>query len=112
MPDLSMPLDIGGTHVQVLRLKASCAHTISITGTTARTSSAFNTNTRAIEVYSDTDCYIQTGDNTIEATTSDHFLPAEHSRVYSIGGDRLTQHTHIAAIRKSINGTLYISELE
>ena len=106
------PIDADGDLIQVMRAKAGAAHQISIAVTTDRNSSAFATGSRVIEIYSDVACYFQTGDNTVTATATDHYLPAQQARVYALGGDKQTQHTHIAGIRSSIDGTLWISELE
>ena len=106
------PIDVDGDLIQVMRAKASGAHQISIAATTDRNSSAFATGSRVIEIYADVACYFQTGDVTVTASATDHYLPAQQARVYSLGGDKQTQHTHIAAIRASGDGTLYISELE
>lgn len=104
------PVDADGVLIQALGVLAGGAHQITISGVSARNSSAFNSETRAIEIYCATACYFQTGDNTVVATTSDHYLPAERERVYAVGGDKQDQHTHIAVIGTS--GTLYVSEME
>ncbi len=116
-PASSAPKDADGVTLQVLRPKATPgAHQISVTGTTARNSTAFNENTRAVELWSTEDLFFRFGGSTVTAVTTDHFLPREVARSYATGGDvtvgGLQQATHIAAIRESISGTLYVSELE
>lgn len=106
------PAEVDGGIIQVMRAKAGAAHQISIAATTDRNSSAFATGSRVIEIYADVACYFQTGDNTVTASATDHYLPAQQARVYALGGDKQTQHTHIAVIRASGDGTLWISELE
>ena len=106
------PSEVDGGIIQVMRVKSGGAHHIAISGTTNRNSSAFPTGSRVIEIYCDTACYWQTGDNTVTASSADHFLPAGHARVYSLGGDKQTQHTHIAVIQALASGTLHVSELE
>ena len=108
----AMPRDASGAYVQVMRPLAGGAHTITIGAASARNSSAFDTNTRVLEIYSDTACYFQTGNSGITASSADHYLPAQRGRVYSIGGDQQAQHTHIAVIQASAGGTLWVSELE
>ena len=78
----------------------------------ARNSVAFSTDSRVIEIYSDVACYFQTGSVAITASATDHYLPATQARVYALGGDKTTHHTHIAVIRAVGDGTLYVSELE
>lgn len=116
-PQFSAPRDADGITMQVLRPMATPgSHQITVTGTTARNSTVFNTNTRAIELWSTEDLFFRFGDDTVEAVNTDHFLPREVARSYAVGGDAtvggLQQATNIAAIRDSISGTLYVSELE
>lgn len=107
-----MPYDAGGAHVQVMRPLSGGAHHITTSGVSARNSVAFNSNTRVIEILCKEDCYFQTGDNTVTASSSDHFLRADVGRVYSIGGDKQVQHTHIAVIQDTTGSILHVSELE
>lgn len=108
------PQGVNGETLQVLRYRqgAGFAHQISMTTTTARNGTGFNTATRVVELRSTADCFFQQGDDTITATTGGHFLPASETRLVALGGDNQTQYTHIAAILSSGTGTLYISEME
>ena len=108
----AMPRDASGNYVQVMRPFATGAHEITIAGASDRNSSAFNTSTRVIEIYSDVACRFLLGDVTVTASATDHYLPAHRGRVYSLGGDQQAQYTHIAVIQQSAGGTLWISELE
>lgn len=110
----SAPVGVNGETIQVLRYRQSGAQTVSVTNATARNGTAFNALTRVIEIRSTVDCFIEQGDVTIEATATDHFLPAEETRLVALGGDNpgIAQYTHIAAIRSSSDGTLYVSEME
>lgn len=117
-PASSAPKDADGVTMQVLRPMAiPGAHQISVTVTSVRNSTAFNTNTRAVELWSTEDMRFRFGDSNVTAiVNTDHFLPREVARSYAIGGDvkvgGLQQATHIAAIRESTDGTLEVSELE
>lgn len=112
----SLPKNPGGGLVQVMRSKVGAAgvgaHQITVSGTSARNTTAFDTDTRVIEVYAIEDCWFRQGDGTITAAANDHFLPAKTGRLYAIGGDQLTQATHFAAIQVTTGGTLYITEME
>lgn len=108
----TMPRDSSGAYVQVLRAGAGLAHHITTSGVSARNSSAFNADTRAIEIHCTEDCYFQTGNSSITASSADHWLPGGETRVYSVGGDKQAQHTHIAVIQDTTAGTLHVSELE
>jgi hypothetical protein len=54
-----------------------------------------------------TDCFINFGDNTVTASDSDMFFEAG-TEVLNIPADT----THIAVVRYSLNGGLYISGIE
>jgi hypothetical protein len=65
-----------------------------------------STSTR-VRLFSMTDCFINFGDNTVTASDSDMFFEAG-TEVLNIPADA----THIAAVRYSLNGGLYISGIE
>ena len=111
MPTL-LPQDIDNNPIPALRLKENGAHTINVSATSARNATAFAASTRVISLYCDTDIYIAFGNNSVNATTSDHFFPAGLYYDIAIGSERSGHDTHIAAIRSSVDGTLYISEKE
>lgn len=102
-----LPVDGNGNPVDILRLRTGGAQQIAFTNSSTRQSVAFAENRIAISVYATKDCFIKTGDNTATAANTDHFLPSGFYTTIALKG-----HTHIAVIRSSENGTLYISELE
>ena len=85
-------------------LRLDVAQKITVTATTARNSTDFTH--KILRIYSTEDSFIKLGDSTVEATANDHFLPKEVVDFISVG-----DHTRLAAIRDSADGTLYISEL-
>lgn len=107
-----MPIDSMGNSIPALRLKKGYAHTLSVTGTSNINASAFNADTRIISLYATSDIFINFGDNSVTASSSDHFFPAGIYYDIAIGGDNAPHYTHIAAIAASNDGTLYISEKE
>lgn len=111
----TMPRDAAGSFVQVLRLLAGGAHAVAIGAGSLRNVTAFDANTRVVEIYATVDCRIRQGDGTVTAVGTDSFLPAKTGRLYSLGGDQQTQATHIAVIQDptaATAGTLDISEME
>lgn len=102
-----LPVDGNGNPIDVMRLKSGGAQQISFTNSSARQTNAFSSDRVAISVYATKDCFIRTGDNTVTAAGTDHFLPAGFYTTIALKG-----HTHIAVIRSVENGTLYISELD
>ncbi|HRJ12569.1 MAG TPA: hypothetical protein PKW15_04935 [Alphaproteobacteria bacterium] len=102
-----LPVDGNGNPVDILRLRSGGAQQVAFTSTSARQSAAFSADRIAISIYATKDCFIKTGDNTVAAAVTDHFLPAGFYTTLALKG-----HTHIAVIRSAENGTLYISELD
>lgn len=111
MPTL-MPTDSNDNAIPALRLKPSGAHTIAATATSARNTAAFNAETKIVSLYATVPVYVNFGDQTVTATTSDHYFPAGLYYDIALGGDQSAQFTHIAVLRVSTSGTLYISEKE
>ena len=111
MPTI-LPTDSNDHVIPAVRLKNGGAHTIAASGTSARNSTAFNTETRVVSLYATGAVYIKCGDNTVTATTSDHYFPEGIYYDIAIGGDKVNQYTHIAALAVDTNCTLYISEKE
>jgi len=79
---------------------------ITVGAASARSTSDFDSGVAILELFSDTDCYISLSDDTVTATTTDFFLPADTTRYYTRG-----DHTRIAVIQDSAGGTLHINGL-
>lgn len=107
-----LPQDMDNNPIPALSLKDSGAHSISVTATSARNSTAFDSDTQVISLYADVDVYVKLGDSSVTATTSDHFFPSGLYYDVSIGNERTGHSTHVAVLRTDTDGTLYISEKE
>ena len=107
-----LPMDVNDNPIPALRLKDGGAHSIAVGAVSGRNSQPLDDNTRIISLYSTSDVYLKCGDSGVVATTSDHFFPAGMYYDISIGGDTAAHYTHIAALRVSEDGMLYISEKE
>ncbi|MBX2834203.1 MAG: hypothetical protein KTR28_04430 [Micavibrio sp.] len=107
-----LPMDANGHPIPALKLKSGGAHQVNITATSLRNSSAFGENTRVVSIYATSDSYVKFGDNTVTATSSDHFFPAGLYYDVALGGENSPHFTHISALRSSADGVLYISEKE
>jgi hypothetical protein len=107
-----MPTDLRNNPIPVLRMREDKAHTINVTATSARNSTAFDAETRVVSLYATEDMFIRFGNSSITATTSHHFLPAGTYYDVSLGGQGNGFASHVAAIRSTSDGTLYISEKE
>ena len=107
-----LPLDSNDNPIPALRLKDGGAHNISTSAISARNSVAFDADTRVVSVYASEDTYIKFGDGSVSASGSDHFIPAGLYYDFAIGGDATAHHTHIAALRVTNDGNVYISEKE
>lgn len=107
-----LPLDTNDNPIPALRLKDGAAHSISTSVSSARNSTAFDAETRVISVYATEDVYLAFGDSSVTASTTDHFFPAGLYYDVAIGGDGTGHFTHLAALRVSADGAVYISEKE
>ena len=107
-----LPMDVNDNPIPALRLKNAAAHTLSITASSTRNTTAFDPDTRIISLYATTDLYLKFGDSAVTATSSDHFFPAGIYYDIAIGGDGAGHYTHLAALRLTADGNLYISEKE
>jgi len=107
-----LPTDANDNIIPAVRLKGSNAHSISVTATTAKNTTAFDADTRVASLYATEDMYVKFGDSSVTATISDHFFPKGIYYDFAIGGGKVKQSIHVAAIRVTTDGTLYISEKE
>ena len=88
-------------------LELGTVQTISVTNSSAATSSAMASGSRVVRVVSTTDCHILFAASPT-ATTSSTYLPAnqvEYFKVPVLGTSKL------AAIRANADGTLYVTEM-
>lgn len=109
-----LPKDADNNIIPALRLRDNGAHSIAITNSSARNSAAFDDDSKVISLYATTPAYIAFGDDTVVATTSDHYFPAGvyYDIAISGGSNKGAQNLYVAALRTDTNGTLYISEKE
>jgi hypothetical protein len=105
-----LPVDANNYPIAALRLLSGGAKTVSVTASSARTSTAFDPETRVIGVYATTAMFIRFGSGTVTAATTDHYLPADTYMDISIAADEAQSFTHVAAVRATTDGTLYVSE--
>lgn len=110
-----LPKDADNNIIPALRLKTpGGAHSISATGTSARNSTAFSSDTKVISVYATGAVCLRFGGGTVTATASDHYFPQGVYYDFAIsGGDAKGPHsTHLAVLAAGGNCTVYISEKE
>ncbi len=111
MPTL-MPTDINDNAIPALRLRSSGAHAIAAGATSARNATAFNAETRVVSLYATVPVYVKFGNASVTATASDHYYPAGLYYDFALGGDQTGHYTHVAVLRASADGTVYVSEKE
>lgn len=112
MPTL-LPRDSENNVIPAVRLKPSGAHSVAVTATSARNSTAFNAETQVISLYATVPVYVKFGTSSVTATSSDHYFPAGVYYDFSIGGGKVNHYTHVAVLRVgSIDGIVYVSEKE
>lgn len=106
------PRDDGNAAIPVLGLRPGGGQAI-VTGTSAARSTAIAGSVRVITLYSTVDCFIETGDSSVEANTStSHFLPAQVPYDISLGSETIASDNDrfISAILAAGSGILYVSE--
>lgn len=114
MPTL-LPKDADNNIIPALRLKGTGgAHTIAATATSARNSTAFDTDTRVVSVYATGAVYLRFGSSTVTATSSDHYYPNGVYYDFAVGGGDVKgpRFTHLAVLRASTDCAVYVSEKE
>lgn len=109
-----LPKDADNNIIPALRLRDSGSHTIALGATAARNSIAFDEDTKVISLYATVPVFIRFGDNTVDATTADHYFPAGvYYDVAITGGSGKGAHNaYVSALRFDEDGMLYISEKE
>ena len=111
MPTL-MPRDDNLFPIPALRLRQDGAHVIAVGAVSAANARAFSPSTRVIGIYATGPVFLRTGGETVTASTSDHYFPANTYYDLALGDGLQERHTRIAALRAAGDCTLYISEKE
>lgn len=91
----NVPRDDHGNVVPILG-EHLATQTITSSGTTARTASAFNGQTQYITIRADGPVHYNLGNDSVEAAATDEYLPADERIELMVGGN-----THIAVIDKA-----------
>lgn len=107
-----LPTDMDDNVIPAVRLKSGGAHSVSVTGTSARNTTAFNAETRIVSLYATGPVYVKFGDSSVTATSSDHYFPSGVYYDFAVGGGKVGHYTHVAALQVTSGCTLYISEKE
>lgn len=107
-----LPQDTFDRPIPALRLRPGGAHTITAGATSARNTTGFADSTRIVSVFATVPVFVRFGGSTVTAATTDHYIPEGLYYDIAIGGDEAPQYKHVAVIRASSDGTVYISEKE
>lgn len=107
-----LPLDADNNPIQALRLRDGGAHSIAVSATSARNTTAFSAETKVISLYATGPVHVRLGGASVTASASDHYFPAGTYYDVAISGGRASaaRDTHIAVLRADTNCTLYVSE--
>ena len=103
------PKDENNNAIPILPLKASGGQSVAVAAASARSTAV---STQAVTLHATSNCFVEIGDATVIASTStSHYLP--ELQTYDIGtgiafGAADTR--HVAVIRDTADGVLYISE--
>ena len=113
MAKTRMPRDDNSQSIPVLRFRRSGAQHLNITSGTYTRSAMFPTGTRIITVVCTVDSYFETGNSSVVASSSSHFIPAGVPYDMALGSDMATiddYHNYISVIAASGSGVAHISE--
>ena len=104
--------DADNNAITALRLKDDGAHSLSVTAAPARNAAAFDPATKVVSLYATGPVYVRFGDDTVTASTSDHYFPAGfyYDIAISGGAGKSAQDTYISALRADTDCQLFISE--
>lgn len=105
-----LPTDQNNNPIPAMRLRPGGAHKIAASATSARNTTAFDSETQVVSVYATVGVYIRFGNSSVTATTSDHYFPAGVYYDIAIGGDGSAQTNYMAVLRESTDGNVYVSE--
>lgn len=109
----TLPLDTDQFPIPALRLKAAGgAHSIAATSASASNATAFHEDTRVVSIYATGPVYLRFGSTGVTATNSDHYFPTGVYYDFSIGGDKVPHHSHVAVLRAESDCLVYVSEKE
>lgn len=86
--------------------KVGAAQQIAVSGTTARSAAL---GSKLVRVTCDVDCFIEFGDATVEATTTDTLIRGGTVEYFTVGSTASVAHVRLAAILASGSGTLHVS---
>lgn len=110
MPQTHMPRDQRDHPIPCLKIDGQ-PHKITITGVTARNTTAFDAKTRIVSLYATVPVFLKQGDANVEATVNDHYFPAGIYYDIAIGSAENDDFApHIAFIKADGDGVVYISE--
>jgi len=103
-----LPQDSDNNPIPALCLKSGGAHTLSVTSVATLNDTAFDDETRVISVYANVAVYIAFGDNTVVASSMDHYFPAGMYYDFSIGGGLSAHHTHLSVLAGDTDGLVFV----
>ena len=109
-----LPKDADNNVIPALRLADGGAHSISVSATAAINSVAFSPETKVISLYATAPVYLKFGDNNVDATTNDHFFPANmyYDIAITAGSGKTAHNAYVSVLSVSEDCTLFISEKE
>ena len=116
MSTAKQPRDSAGAAIPVLRFRSGSAQKLtSVSSSTAQRSSTFTSGTQVITVTVTEPMYFATGDSSVTADATDHYITSGVPLDMALGTDissTVDYHTHVSFIAVSSTGAVYISERE
>jgi hypothetical protein len=106
------PRDDGNAPIPVLGLRPNGGQVVTLSGGASHASNQFDHAVRVITIYSTVDCFVEIGNDTVQANASNsHFIPAQFLCDLSLGFDNnASRNSKYLAAYSVESGSLYISE--
>lgn len=106
-----LPKDSAGNAIPVLAVKPAGGQKVTVTTTSARQTTAFASTTQVVSLYATEDMYVNFGAVTVTAlTTTSFFLAKGIYKDFAVNDRDDLAFTHVAAIRATADGVLYVHE--
>lgn len=108
-----LPKDADNNIIPTLRLKSGGAHALTATAVSDRNDTAFASTTRVVSLYATGPVFVRFGNDSVAATSSDHYFPQGIYYDFAIsGGDKGSHTPYVAVLAVSTDCVVYVSEKE
>ena len=107
----TLPIDSNSNPIPVLSILPDGGQKVAVTAASARNATNFQTETRVVSLYATEDMYIQFGNATVTSNVNTAFFLAKGVyKDFAVNDRDELKFLRVAAIRATVDGTLYVHE--